>query len=558
MDLFRREPGWAFPFIFGIFALLSLCAHTTSAAAPSSASAFRDVPAAQDASEPGAPPDAPVAGYRSYARMGVEALRENKSDSALEWFMEAGRLGMSRDSLCYFLAETALLHSAYDTAMAFNLSIPSPASGPFRESVLGQRYRLYVKAGLTRDAAGVADSMGSKPGLPASRKRELDLMLSSGYFREDDYAAGIYPFGGSLAGYRFAGSQFRQRGRLLWPLPISGARPVSGGFRYDVSKSYAKDSLDFRAGVELKADNLPLDSISITAAADIGKVSGAGLISAYKIESSFLSLSGTGITLIQGGLESEWNDAWESRFGGFWVSWYRDRSLASGRGFNFSLSASGILVDPIREGSLQKVMYVDDVSKSRPTHYRDGTYQDTIPSRGISTFIQYTSNTGAETYGSVSTQAFVTVLPTLGYSFPLPGSLSGEVGGCYVLTVYPQSYRWTEAAWPDGLSASAGDFRGLALNRADGKRYAAVLVQENGGFREYYGASPEKAMERTRIDQQLGADLSLRRKFGKWGGLSLEAQAKRNWSTLAGIAPIWIPDWDWGASLVWRLGWSWI
>jgi hypothetical protein len=327
---------------------------------------------------------------------------------------------------------------------------------------------------------------------------------------------------------------------------------------YEALKSYAKDSLDYRAGLRLKADHLFLDSLSLSLSADIGNVTGSGMVTAYKLESSYLSFSGTRVTMLQGGVEAERDHVWKSRFTGFWISFYQDRSLATGRGINYSLSASGILVDPIREETTQRIMYVDDVKKTNPVHYRDPGFQDTLPGKGISTFVQYTSNTGLDTAGAMSPQSLLTLLPTLGYSIPLPLAFSAEAGCHYILTFYPHAYRWTEAPLPQGFAEASGDFQGLALNQADGGRYAATLIRQNGGFQEHYGAEPESETSRLRIDNQVGLELSLRRRWAEWGAVALNGVAKRNWSTVAGIAPIWIPKWDMGAELKWSGSWNWI
>ena len=365
------------------------------------------------------------------------------------------------------------------------------------------------------------------------------------------------PWALDLGDVRIEGAQFRNRAQLLWPLFLTGKAPWSGGVEYDLIKSYAKDSLDYRAGLMLKEDDLLIDSLSLSVSGEVGNVTGTGLVSSYKFEASFLSFSGEGITMIQGGVESEWTDAWENRFSGFWVSFYQDRSLATGRGFNYSLSVSGIVVDPIRESSRQDVIYVDDVGKENPTHFRDSTFQDTLAANSRSTYLQYTSNKGSNAFATVSPQGFVTALPNVGYSFPLPFSLSGEIGAHYVFTVFPQAYAWSQAPLPAEF-AGGGGFRGLALNQADGKRYAAELaVLPSGGFSEAYGPSPLRRVERIRVDQQVGVDLSLRRRLGRWGTVILDGTVKRNWSTVSVIAPIWIPEWDMGAAMKWSKGWKW-
>jgi hypothetical protein len=533
MHFSRRSAIWAIPIIFGFFE--SRMIH---------ASGFSDSALGNER-------------FQSAALKGAQALKENKPDSAMELFMEAHRMGMSKDSLFYFLAEAALSHSAFDTAMTFNLAITPARQGAFRETVLGQRFRLYKQTGLERDAEALLDSMSEPPAGPAKRNHELNVAISSGYFGEDNYPAKDYPFGTDLGGFRSFGPQFRHRAQLLWPLFQSGGIPWSGGLEYDVIKSYAKDSLDYRAGLRLKADNLFKEGVSLSLTSEFGNVTGTGVVSSYKLEASFLSFSEMNITLIQAGVESELNGDFENRFSGFWISFYQDRSLRTGWGFNYSVSVSGIIVDPIGGASVQKVMYVDDVTKPKPVHYRDAAFQDTLPGKGISTFLQYTSNTGTYQSSTNAPQGFATMLPTLGYGFPLPFSFSGELGGLLVLNFYPDAYAWEEAALPAGLETASAGFRGFALNKADGRHYAALLVQENGGFQEHYGATPLSEERKARVDAQLGADISIRRRFSTWGSLTLDGVAKRNWSSLEGVTPIWIPRWDIGAALKWSRGWTW-
>lgn len=497
--------------------------------------------------------------FRRPAEAGMRDLQETRYDGALDHFMKAYAQGMSEDSLCYFLAETAFRKSAYDTAMAFNLTIPTPAAGAFRKQILMQRYRLYVQTGLHGDALMLADSipLKTRPGREKGSHKSFDVRLSGGYFHEDNHAARLYPFSYDLGTFMSEGMQYKNQARLLWPLFKAGKSPWSAGTEYEVVKSYAKDSLDYRIGMSLKADDLPFESASVTLSGELGKITGTGFISAYKLESSYLVFSAKAITMIQGGYETEWTGSWERRFDGFWLSYYHDRSLRTGKGFHYSVSVSGIRVDPVRDRNNQPMMYVDDVEKPKPVHYKDATYRDSVPSRGIAAYLQYTTATSLQEITSTSPQGFIIALPVVGFSFPLPWKLSGDVSGIYGLTVYPQGYRWTEAPTPPQFSQAAGDFRGLALNKADGEKYAAVLVRENGGFSEYYGPDPAEEKTIRRIDNQLGGEIGLRRRWGGWGALSLEANLKRNGSTLSGTAPVWIPAWNYGAALRWSRGWEW-
>jgi hypothetical protein len=514
-------------------------------------------PLRADAEDHRSVPSSDAGGFQTLANRGWRALRGASPDSSIDLFMEAYRKGMSKDSLYFFLAQAALVHSALDTAMAFNLSIPSPKSGAFRDSVLAQRYQLYVRSGLARDAAALTDSMSLPPASPLLPAREFDFGFSAGYYREDDYAARDYPFGTVLGSFSADGPQYRNRARLKLPVVSRGRVPWSALLEYDAIKSYAKDSVDYRVGFSLSGENLVADGLSLSLTAEIGKVTGTGIVTAYKIESAFLSFGPAGITMLQGGLESEWSDAWTNRFTGGWISYYRDRSPATGKGCNYSLSFAAIRSGPIRDAGTQPLLYVDDVARPNPVHYRDGSFRDTIPGKGISTFVQYVSNPGVAQTRILSPQTVVTVLPNLGYSFPLTAGLSAGISGEYSASLYPDAYEWQAAALPEGFTEAGGDFRGLALNRADGRIYSAVLVRRNGGFQEFYGPTPMESVSRVRIDQQAGLDLSLR--YGtRWlGAFVLNIFGKRNFSNLADAGPTWIPETDLGVVMKWSRNWKW-
>ncbi|GEM_PF-3355424 len=490
---------------------------------------------------------------------GLQALQTNRPDDAREHFMDAYRQGLSVDSLYYFLSEAALGKFAYDTAMAFNLSIRTPASEPFRQAVLVQRYKLYAQTGLAKDAAILLDSMSAKPDLPSGRRKEFNWRMGSGYFREDNYLAREYPFGIDLGGFLSEGWQFRNQAELLWPLAVYRGGSLTLGVTGDGIKSYAKDSLDYRAGSLLRLRGLFSDSLAFTFSGDIGNVTGTGPVTSCRLESSYLSFSDIGLTMIQGGYESEWGRSWERRFDGIWFSFYHDRSIRKDRGFNYSFSASAIRVNPIEDRTSLRVMYVDDVTKVKPTHYQNGDFQDTLPGNSIATYQKYTSATGAFDAITRTPQGLVILIPSIGYSFPLPWKFTGETGGTYAFTYYPEVYSWQDAPVPGAFQELAtGDFHGLALNRADGKRYAAVILDKNGGFQEFYGPGPLVQRNRHRVDQQLGASLTLRHRLARWGTLSLEGTLKRNWSNLSEGAPLWIPDWDDGANLKWSRSWEWL
>ncbi len=488
---------------------------------------------------------------------GIEAIRTNKPDSAREFFLGAFRQGLSRDSLYYYLSEVAFSTFAFDTAMAFNLSINTPKEEPFRQAVLDQRYRLYIQVGIPLAAKAILDSMSIKPS-HSKPPKELHLRLGTGYFRESNYSAKDYPFGFDLGGFLSEGWQFRNQAELIWPLSSFAGESWCLGFNADGIKSFAKDSLDYRGGALLRVKGFFSDSLTFSLSGQVGKVSGFGYVSTYKLESAYLAFTSNGLTLVQGGYESERDETWRHRFDGFWFSFYHDHSPRHGYGFNFGLTTSLIRVDVTEEEKSIHVIYIDDVTKAKPTHYQNENFRDTLPGSGISTFLRYSTATGTFTSRNRSPQGLAMILPSLGYAFVLPWKFSVDVGITYTSIFYTEPYTWQEAETPPPFSnTAASGFRGLALSRADGKLYSALLLQESGGFQEYYGATSLQEKSIYRLDQQWGTRISMRRHWGPLGTFALEGQFKKNESNIADRASYWIPKWEIGANLKWNRSWQW-
>lgn len=495
-------------------------------------------------------------GYSQAVRRGEAELRAGHPDAAVEAFLEAHAAGMPKDSLYYFLAAAARRKSALDTAMGFNLAIGTPVAGPFRDSVWTQRLGLYTSAGLRRDAAALRDSLGLRFD-GASGRRRLNALFGSGFFREREFSARSYPFGDGMGDYRTAGWQHQIRGGFSLPWFRAGGTQVSGGIGMQALKSYAKDSLDYRIGAEAQAEGFSAGHLSFGAGLETGRVTGSGWIGACKGDATWLSLRGEGVTLITGGMEAEWDQEGGERFQSAWLSWYRDGTVRKGRGFIFTLSVLGLRLDPISESTVFREMFVDDVGKEKPTHYGDATSNDSITGSRITRFTNYTSNVGNRNVTSRSPQSFLSAQPSVEYALPLIGKITAALtlsaGGAW----YPSPYRWEQGPRAPMAPASDG-FQGLALNRADGREYAATLIRENGGVvRESYADRALEKQARTRLDGQGAASAGLRRAFGSWGALACTAKAKRNFSNLAGEAPVWIPDWDFGISAAWSGAWAW-
>lgn len=497
-----------------------------------------------------------------YVREAVRAdslLRAGKPDEALAPILAAHAAGMSEDSLYWMLSETALRKGALDTAMGFNLAIRTPPASPFRDSVLGQRFRLYTASGLARDAAALLDSLPR--GLAGKTRPPLRLTarLGSGWFAERNDPARLAPFGDPVP-YSPHGLEHRTGAGFEAPFARSGNVAWLAALDMQGLKSYAKDSIDSRAGATLREEGWLLPGLSLGAGVGGGRVTGSGWVSTCKGEASWLSLSSGEITVITAGIESEWDEEGRSRYQTAWLAWYHDESLRTGRGFNFSASVSGFLSDPIVEVADDSGIFVDDARAASPTHYTDSTYDSAISSSKFTRAQLYAQHQHqyARQTSSRSPQSFLAFSPQAAYAVPLPGKFTAELALSLSGSWYPQAYRRDYAPLP-AVATVRGDtlFRGLARSRADGREYATVMESVSGGLQESYGTSPLRRESRIRLEGQGSSQVTVRRAIGKWGTLSLAAMAKRYISDLENASPIWIPLWDAGVSLQWNGAWEW-
>lgn len=469
-----------------------------------------------------------------------------------EALFEAYRKGMPLDSLYYRLAGQALGGLAFDTAMVFNLSIPTPKPGPFRDSVLSQRYRLYLLAGLSGDAAALKDSLpASALPVPPRRKAEWTVRSGGGYYHEDQGIARNYPSGAEAPGVDTGGWLASSHGSLGLPLPSPDALPLVLDLGYDLVKTYYKDSLDYRAGAGLRTERI-LDGLSAGISAEAGRLSGVGAVTAWQGDLTWIAPLGSGWWLGHAGYGSEWEGFRDNRYHAAWISLLREWSFNRGFSLQASLSGTMSLQEPFQVPGMGKVIFVDDVSKSQPVHFRDRTFQDTVP-RGspITAFLRYSEARDSTAFRC--SQDVFTVRPGIALGLPAAAGFRTELGLSYAFAWYPEEYSWLEDRDPEPVPGDSVEFRGYALNRADGRHYRAFMDSRSGGFDEYYGTVPLRERSLPRRDHRLGAGITVSRRTLSWGEFRFEAEAERTFSSLEGISPVWIPEWEYGATLRWSL-----
>lgn len=149
------------------------------------------------------------------------------------------------------------------------------------------------------------------------------------------------------------------------------------------------------------------------------------------------------------------------------------------------------------------MLYVDNVARIRPTHFQGPEFRDTLSKEDPSPDELYALHSGVQSLSLRAPQTSFSAPPAIAYGFSLFERWQARAATHYGIDLYPE-YAWDEAPGPVGLEPFSGDFNGLALNRADGRRYAVVLIEEEEGLGEYYGSRPLERQKARRVDQKAG------------------------------------------------------
>ncbi|MDD5674043.1 MAG: hypothetical protein PHC61_07770, partial [Chitinivibrionales bacterium] len=135
-------------------------------------------------------------GFYATFNKGVAFLNQNKSDSAISYFVKAFAEGLSRDSLFYFWSEAMLQNGVLDSALAANFMVSVTHTGRFKMNVLLQRHTIYSRLGWSRDAARLRDTIIALPEYRRSLlSPDFDIGLTAGYGREERLADTARPWG---------------------------------------------------------------------------------------------------------------------------------------------------------------------------------------------------------------------------------------------------------------------------------------------------------------------------------------------------------------------------
>jgi len=228
-----------------------------------------------------------------------------------------------------------------------------------------------------------------------------------------------------------------------------------------------------------------------------------------------------------------------------WAKASRDFSLKGGNGFHASLEAAATRQESRADRYTVPILYVNDVAHSPTSLYQGPESRDTLPWNGLHPLLQSSSAADEKILTLEAPQSFFSFSPSLSCSFSLSADLQAQAGAWYALDIYPE-YVWDRIPWPDTLDPYSGDLAGLALSRADGRYYPALIVEQNGTYQEYVGTAPLEHVKTRRVENRMGLDFKIWKDLPQGYFLSVESSVDLRWTNLARTAPATYRPWQWG------------
>ncbi len=488
----------------------------------------------------------PHSSRQSSLVLAQQALEAEKWDEAIAHYITASHQGLSRDSLLYFLAETSLQKGASDTALVFNLAIQPKPDSPLLPAVIGQRMKIYGGLGMNEEVTRLRDSLQSpfrravKPWLPRGSAR-----LGSGYTSEGMLEARPEGTSESLS----QGPSHRMDASLEWSLGLGNFAQLEIEGGYKVFQAYYRDSLKRDLGVDMRLVRLwerlhagyGFRVIGNETANPLQSRIGSQL---HRGDLSLVSPTVSGLHFANLGYEREVHRNGRRDHEMFWLMYYWDASISTGRGLALTLMFNGYFADP-QYLDMFKVIFVESGLSGRTTHYTSREFEDLVPGNRFNV-AQNSLKDYSVGENQVSTFNHYSVGIAPSYAWPLgtKWDLSAQIG---VATFYfPKAYVWSSAS-PDAVPVT------VAFSRLE-ESYFRVDEAEIGGDNPF--GDSLQVFKRKRTDVSTEFRMTFTRKLARWGALEFRSQGRYTISNFAAYAPVRIPRWEVGIGIDWRNKWE--
>lgn len=453
-------------------------------------------------------PDTSAAGRRAAAEWAWP------KDAFREFLRESRTL---EDSLHYRQGERALSEGDIDSALAYHLAIGIPAPGAFRDEVLAQRERIFARIWRSGDAS--LARAGDRPGTETETPRPgFAWGAGAGHARRLVRTGPSFPFGGDGSGAETREWRSSAFARATWPVRLGGQ---SVELRLSAEAGRTVQAAEYASTLEAESTDGPLANLSLSLSSGLARSREWGAYRYQGISAAKAWYFASADAFAEAGFSRQWDGSWRRLSDAAWAQAGRGFSLAGWGNIQVSLRAEASAAESRSDGFALPVRYKGEGPET--------------PSGELS-------------LGFKAPLSRFSLSPGLSYGFPMPGGIQALAEAGYSLDLFPE-YAWNRIPWPDSLDPDTGDLAGLAMDREDGRYYAAVLTEEDGESRFRYGSRPLETGKRRRVDNRASLGFSLGKELPRGYFLSADLSAEAGWTNLPDSAPADFLPWQWSIGL---------
>lgn len=461
------------------------------------------------------------AGLRDSSASGQSAMERALPKDAFRKFLQESR--SREDSLHYQQGEIALGQEEFDLALSHHLAADLPAAGKFRNDLLDQRSRIFARLWPSAAPDGKEAAGKDLPqGMPA-----FDWGVGAEHSRGMDRTGPQFPYGTDGLGEENREWKYRTYARRYWPVSF-GKNEMNLGLSANANRSSLGGASNYEAALEAEMPQGMREDAFLSFSAGLGKAPGLGARRYYGLLASKTWYFRDVDADFEAGYSRQWDHGWKALGDDAWIKASRDFSLTGGNGIHASLEVAATRRQSRDDRYTVPVLYVNDVAGD-----------------SLNTLSPFSSAAAGKTLTLEAPQSFFSFSPSLSYAFSMPAGLQAQAGAWYALDVYPE-YAWDRIPWPDSLDPDSGDLAGLALSRADGRYYPALMVEQDGNYQGYFGAAPLERVKTRRVDNRMGLDFKLGKDLPGGYSVSVESSAELRRTNLARTAPTAFRPWQWG------------
>lgn len=445
-------------------------------------------------------------------------------------FSEFIREGRSlEDSLHFREGEAATGEEEFDLALSHHLAAAIPAAGKFRDELLAQRSRIFAR--LWPSAAPTSSAVKGGPlEEEPSRGLAFDWGMGGEHSRGMDREGPRILFAANGSGRENRDWRYLTFARLGGAVSLVG-KTVYMGLSANADRSSLGGVSTYEAALQAEMPEGMLQDALLSISTGVGNSRDWGSHRYYGLMASKAWYSQDGEAGFEAGYSGQWGSGWKRMRDFAWAKASRDFPFLGGNGFQASLEASATRQASWTESYSVPVL---DENAAVPT------------AAGLTPGAP--SVAGEKVLALEAPQSFFSLPPSAEYAITLPAGVQARALARYTLEIYPE-YAWDRITWSDSLDANSLASAGLALRRSEGRYYPALLVEQEGSYREYTGTAPLEHFRKRRVDNRAGLDFTFGKDLPQGYFLSLESSLDVSWTNLPGNAPAAFQPWRWGLSL---------